>query len=203
MGRYSSVQAYADNNANMRSISYEQASGGQQPSGGAVKPEKVQNPYGSTAGAGSGDFHVYRHARAREMGRIKKLEKEHHEDQLQEEYEVTVRENAAREEKKTAKRRRKRKRQKDARERRKHLKQLGIATDNHATITQDNHQDGGDDDDDGDDGEEEFTYIPNKEFEEEGENVVAEGKTTKTEAEEEKKMEPTRSKNTDETKECK
>lgn len=27
MGRYSSVQAYADNNANMRSIPYEQASG--------------------------------------------------------------------------------------------------------------------------------------------------------------------------------
>jgi len=27
MGRYSSVQAYADNNSNMRSVSYEQATG--------------------------------------------------------------------------------------------------------------------------------------------------------------------------------
>ena len=34
MGRYSSVQAYADNNANMRSIPYEQAVGSAQAKAG-------------------------------------------------------------------------------------------------------------------------------------------------------------------------
>eukprot|EP00339_Tiarina_fusa_P003781 CAMPEP_0117078338 /NCGR_PEP_ID=MMETSP0472-20121206/55234_1 /TAXON_ID=693140 ORGANISM="Tiarina fusus, Strain LIS" /NCGR_SAMPLE_ID=MMETSP0472 /ASSEMBLY_ACC=CAM_ASM_000603 /LENGTH=99 /DNA_ID=CAMNT_0004805039 /DNA_START=114 /DNA_END=409 /DNA_ORIENTATION=- len=74
MGRYSSVQAYADNNSNVRSISYEEATGSKDKKGGAVKAEKVSNPYGSTAGAGSGDFHVYRHARAREAMRWQQLD---------------------------------------------------------------------------------------------------------------------------------
>lgn len=34
MGRYTSVQAYADNNANMRSVSYEQATGSSDAKGG-------------------------------------------------------------------------------------------------------------------------------------------------------------------------
>ena len=56
MGRYSSVQAYADSNSNMRSVSYEQATGSSEVKKGAVKAEKVSNPYGSTAGAGSGEY---------------------------------------------------------------------------------------------------------------------------------------------------
>ena len=36
----------------------------------------MDNPYGSTAGAGSGEFHVYRHARAREMMRTQELDEE-------------------------------------------------------------------------------------------------------------------------------
>jgi hypothetical protein len=37
---------------------------------------QVVNPYGSTAGAGSGEFHVSRHARSREMMRIQQLDEE-------------------------------------------------------------------------------------------------------------------------------
>ena len=87
MGRYTTVQAYADNNQNSRVVSYAQATGtAAAPSSGSasasaaapadrgpVVTENVSNPYGSTAGAGSGEFHVYRHARAREMERWKQI----------------------------------------------------------------------------------------------------------------------------------
>jgi hypothetical protein len=69
MGRYSTVQSYADNSQNARSTAYEQERGS-----GSVKTEKVVNPYSSVAGAGSGEFHVYRHARAREQERLKRLD---------------------------------------------------------------------------------------------------------------------------------
>ena len=71
MGRYTTVQAYADNNPNMRAMDYHQATGTAAPVAasasaapppadcGPVKTEKVGNPYGSTAGAGSEEFHVY------------------------------------------------------------------------------------------------------------------------------------------------
>ena len=55
--------------------------------------EKVVNPYGSTAGAGSGEFHVYRHARARELSRWKQLDKEEQEQLLDKEFEATVQSN--------------------------------------------------------------------------------------------------------------
>jgi len=80
MGRYSSVQAYSDQQ-NARTTSYEQEKGN---ASNSVKTEKVHNPYGSTAGAGSGEFHIYRHARAREQQRLNALdevEQEQHDEQ--------------------------------------------------------------------------------------------------------------------------
>ena len=39
----------------------------QKQSGHTVKVEKIKNIHGSTAGAGSGDFHLYRNMRRKEM----------------------------------------------------------------------------------------------------------------------------------------
>mmetsp|Transcript_34746 Transcript_34746/g.68362 ORF Transcript_34746/g.68362 Transcript_34746/m.68362 type:complete len:260 (-) Transcript_34746:86-865(-) len=90
MGRYTTVQTFADNNPSMRSIPYDQAAGKApapptDPSADASAPatakkpgrvivERVVNPYGSTAGAGSGEFHVYRAARAREQTRLRAMD---------------------------------------------------------------------------------------------------------------------------------
>lgn len=128
MGRYTTVQAYADNNPNMRAVDYHQATGtasGSAPSG-PVTAEKVDNPYGSTAGAGSGEFHVYRHARAREMERWKKINKDEAEKKAEEEFQKKLAEDTASEAKKTEKRRKKRERAKEAKERKKNMKLGGV-----------------------------------------------------------------------------
>jgi len=112
-----------------------------------AKPEKVVNPYGSTAGAGSGEFHVYRHARAREMERIKGLEEEEREELLDQNYNETLTQYKTQQEERTEKRRRKRKRQKEAKLRRKNLKLAGVNP--HVEEEEENgvHK-------------EEFTYVP-------------------------------------------
>ena len=136
MGRYTTVQAYADNNPNMRSVSYEQAVGTKPGSSiaagkesekvGVVRPEKVDNPYGSTAGSGSGEFHVYRHARSRELARLKALDEEEVEQQRNIEFEKKVNEWKTEEEMRTEKRRRKRMREKEAKLRKKNMKLGGV-----------------------------------------------------------------------------
>lgn len=126
MGRYSSVQAYADNNANMRSIPYDQAVGSAEAKAGPVTAEKVNNPYGSTAGAGSGDFHVYRHARAREAERWKQMNQEEREKELEDEYQKKLEANRMEEEQRTAQRRKKRQRHKEAKLKKKNLALSGI-----------------------------------------------------------------------------
>ena len=179
MGRYTTVQSYSDNNANVRAISYEQARGASSGGGGgggtasgaaasaassgdvgggaggsAVRADKVYNPYGSTAGAGSGEFHIYRHARSREMARMKALDEAEETARADHEFEQTVETWKDEEERKTAKRRKKRKREKEARERKKNLKLSGIAV----------GADGGDGNNNGGDAagvdDDEFEYVP-------------------------------------------
>ena len=109
-----------------------------------VKPEKVYNPYGSTAGAGSGEFHIYRHARAREAERWKNLNDAEREKALEEEYKQTLEDNQTEEERKTAQRRKKRQRQKEAKQKKKNLALAGVNLEQEKKT----------DDDD------EFTYVP-------------------------------------------
>jgi hypothetical protein len=128
MGRYSSVQAYSDTNKNVRAVSYEQATGSNDVKKGAVKPEKVMNPYGATAGANSGDFHVYRHARARELERMNGMDEAEEEELKDLEYANMLQGFKTEEEGKTEKNRRKRQREKEAKLRKKSLAKAGIET---------------------------------------------------------------------------
>lgn len=132
MGRYSTVQAFADTNLNMRKISYEQAAGaaqqGESKKAGVARPDKIENPQGSgsTAGAGSGEFHIYRHARAREMARMQQLDELEEEHKADGEFYTKVAAARETEEQKTERRRKKRQREKEAKLRKKVMRQNGL-----------------------------------------------------------------------------
>ena len=95
MGRYTTVQAFKDTDTRVPALSYELATGkvADKETGELVEKspkskeelydehgrkkgltEKVVNAYGSTAGAGSGEYHTYRHARDRENRRLERNE---------------------------------------------------------------------------------------------------------------------------------
>ena len=132
MGRYTTVQAYGDSNPTMRSVAYDQAVGDASAAAAStnkkqpLQTEKVSNPYGSTAGAGSGEFHIYRHARSREMQRLKQLDQDEVERLAEEEFQQQVRENQLLVESKTEKRRKKRQREKEAKQRKRVMQINGL-----------------------------------------------------------------------------
>lgn len=98
MGRYTTVQTFADNNPSVAKVEYDQAALASSKVaddkrgdfGSGVSVEKVNNVMGSTAGAGSGDFHHYRHCRRREMERVEGMEKRSKEDDANLEFEKRV-----------------------------------------------------------------------------------------------------------------
>ena len=75
-------------------------------------PEFVRDVMGSSAGAGSGEFHVYRHIRRREYNRQAYLNKQEKKQKLDEEYQKKREENKIAAEEATAKKRAKRLRRK-------------------------------------------------------------------------------------------
>lgn len=156
MGRYSSVQTYADSNANARTVSYEQATGRKVEEGNKddksasnklVQPEKVVNPYGSAAGAGSGEFHVYRHARNRELARLQELTAAERQAALDQEFKLRQQQNEQEASQRTEKRRLKRLKQKQAKAKRINLQKIGIQADSQSAKKVDEEED-------------EFTYTP-------------------------------------------
>ncbi|CAG9824700.1 unnamed protein product [Phaedon cochleariae] len=71
-------------------------------------PDFVRNVMGSSAGAGSGEFHVYRHLRRKEYARQKYMKERAEKDKLEEEYHVKLEENKKLAEERTARKRLKR-----------------------------------------------------------------------------------------------
>ncbi|KEP51629.1 DUF1168 domain protein [Rhizoctonia solani 123E] len=74
--------------------------------------EMMKNVQGSSAGAGSGEFHVYKQSRRREYERLKMMEEESKKEQETAEFEARKREREAQSEAKTAKNRAKRQKKK-------------------------------------------------------------------------------------------
>ncbi|XP_046680440.1 PRKR-interacting protein 1 homolog [Homalodisca vitripennis] len=71
-------------------------------------PEFVRNVMGSSAGAGSGEFHVYRHLRRKEYARQKFIQEKSEKQLLEEAYHQKLLDNKQAAEEKTAKKRAKR-----------------------------------------------------------------------------------------------
>jgi hypothetical protein len=163
MGRFTSVQGFADNNSNNRSITYDQAKGNtdvktnngddnnNNSNNKKLVTEKVVNPYGSTSGAGSGEFHVYRHARARERARWNALDLEDKKRKEDLEFRASLDDDRKQRETKASKNRKKRQREKEAKRRKKVMKAAGIDVQQPSTTktSRGNEEE-----------EEEFTYIP-------------------------------------------
>ena len=80
--------------------------------GRAPPPEIVTNVQGSSAGAGSGEFHVYKAARRREYERLKEMDEEVRREKESEEFEREKREREKRDEERTRKNREKREKMK-------------------------------------------------------------------------------------------
>ncbi|XP_062816460.1 PRKR-interacting protein 1 [Anolis carolinensis] len=76
-------------------------------------PEFVRDVMGSSAGAGSGEFHVYRHLRRREYQRQDFMDAMAEKQKLDEEYQKKLEKNKVAAEEQTAKRRRKRQKLKE------------------------------------------------------------------------------------------
>ncbi|XP_063812134.1 PRKR-interacting protein 1 [Pseudophryne corroboree] len=76
-------------------------------------PEFVRDVMGSSAGAGSGEFHVYRHLRRREYQRQEFMDAMSEHQKLDEDFERKLKENQIQAEERTAKRRQKRQKLKE------------------------------------------------------------------------------------------
>jgi hypothetical protein len=78
----------------------------------APPPEIVQNVQGSSAGAGSGEFHVYKASRRREYDRLRIMEEDVREEKAREEFERQREERRKKDEARTNKNRAKREKKK-------------------------------------------------------------------------------------------
>lgn len=82
----------------------------------SAPPEIVANVQGSSAGAGSGEFHVYKASRRREYERVKMMDEDVAREKANEKFEKTRAEQKKRDEEKTEKNRRRREKLKKRKE---------------------------------------------------------------------------------------
>lgn len=75
-------------------------------------PDFVRNVMGSSAGAGSGEFHVYRHLRRKEMTRLKEMETSAVNDELDAQFKAKLEETKRKAQERTMKKKLKREKKK-------------------------------------------------------------------------------------------
>ncbi|KAI9706145.1 MAG: hypothetical protein M1812_008254 [Candelaria pacifica] len=92
-------------------------------------PEIVANVQGSSAGAGSGEFHVYKASRRREYERIKQMDEEVRQEQGNEEFEKNQEKLRKLDAKKTAKNQKKRERKVQKKAKKAKAKKEGLTED--------------------------------------------------------------------------
>lgn len=117
MGRYTTVQAYSDNNPKLVHVSYDQAKGKSDEegkAGGKLVVEKTDQVMGSCAGAGSGEFHTYRAHRRREMHRVAAMDEEAKNEEATAKLQAAIEQGKKECEERTRKKAEKRKRKKQA-----------------------------------------------------------------------------------------
>ena len=118
MGRYKSAQIFHDSATAKVKIDgiaearTESVSSTPTGSSAAPKPEKIERAVGSTAGAASSEFHLYRAARRRELTRIGLLEKKAAEEKEAQELAAKIEANKREAEERTLKNVSKRKKRK-------------------------------------------------------------------------------------------
>ncbi|XP_048508365.1 PRKR-interacting protein 1 homolog isoform X2 [Athalia rosae] len=93
-------------------------------------PEFVRNVMGSSAGAGSGEFHVYRHLRRKEYSRQKFIKEKGKKELLDEEYHRKLEENKQAADQATAKKRAKRLKRKQKQKQQQNKKSKQIKSEN-------------------------------------------------------------------------
>jgi hypothetical protein len=107
MGRHSSLQVFSDVNTKVVS-GYKETDSNKR-----VKTDKVENVQGSCAGAGSGEFQKYLHARKREQDRLEELEINYKKTEEEKAFFDRVQKNLLEDELRTKKNAEKRKRKKE------------------------------------------------------------------------------------------
>ena len=112
MPRHSTFQLYSDTTTKVVNDSNNAGSDGG-PVKGKIVTEKIINVMGSTAGAGSSEFHLYVSARNREIFRIEDIEERKKREEEEEAYIKKVEQNKIEAEERTAKNAEKRKRKRE------------------------------------------------------------------------------------------
>ncbi|XP_003485821.1 PRKR-interacting protein 1 homolog [Bombus impatiens] len=125
-------------------------------------PEFVRNVMGSSAGAGSGEFHVYRHLRRKEYARQKFIQEKGHKELLDEEYHRKIEENKRIAEEITAKKRAKRLKKKQKWKQNKKMKTGNVEQHNKSANT-DSDEESLDEEETGDKNDNEVQNISNNE----------------------------------------
>ena len=107
----------------------------------STQTEKLENVTGSTAGASSSSFHIYRAHRRTEMNRLEDLDRKETEEQEQEAFERSVEEKRIQSEERTRKLAEKRRRKKQAKKERKKQPSQGQAQEQGKSSDEDESED--------------------------------------------------------------